>query len=555
MASLGVMGSGKIEHESHQSLECGGLLLLIPALISQGLLKSKELYQYSEKYYYSLQTIVLTLALMSLARIRNPEQLKNCKSGEIGRLLGIDRIPETKCLREKIHILASQDKSWEWNKELMSLWINQDQREDGSDNEILLYIDGHVRIYHGYKATLPVKFISRQKLCLSATTEFWVNDKEGLPLMVVLGQMSEKLQGAIIDDIIPRLIESGQIKIIDKENPPTTPQCTLVFDREAYDFKFFEKLWDEYRIAFITYRKNVKDECDKAMFQPIEIQVSNNKSTMLIHEKNVELGGRTYREVRKLCSNGHQTSIITNHPILSTANIASNMFSRWSQENFFRYMISDYDFDKIIQYGIETIDPNTKIVNPEYKKVNYQLKKVREKLSRKRAKFFEIAKQVIEKTIDELPKLTQQKSKYLEEIEELEEEEKKLLTLRSQTTYHIPISQMEESKKFNKLKTESKLLMNVIKMICYRAETAVANILEETMNRGEQEKRMLVKQIMNTSVDLVPDKENNILNICLYSLSSNRYNQAVFNLMDILNQTETVFPGTNMKMVFKSTAS
>jgi hypothetical protein len=555
MASLGIMGSGKIEHESHKTLDSGGLLFLIPALLSQGLLKSKEIYEYSEKYYYSLQTIVLTLALMSLARIKNPEQLKNCKSGEIGRLLGIDRIPETKCLREKIHILASQDKSWEWNKELMSLWIDQNQNKDETDNEMLLYIDGHVRIYHGYKANLPVKFISRQKLCLSATTEFWVNDKAGLPLMVVLGEMSEKLQGAIIDDIIPRLIESGQIKKIDKANPPHTPQCTLVFDREAYDFKFFEKLWDEYKISFITYRKNVKDEWDKDLFQPLEIQVHGIQSTMLIHEKNVELGGRIYREVRKLCSNAHQTSIITNHPTLSTENIAANMFSRWSQENFFRYMISDYNFDKIIQYGVETINPDTKIVNPEYKKVNYQLKKIREKLSRKRANFFEIAKQVIEKIIDEVPKLTQQKKKYMEEIEAMEIEEKNLIDKRSKTSYHIPLGQMEESKKFNKLKTESKLLMNVIKMICYRAETAVANILEEKLKRGEQEKRMLVKQIIKTPVDLIPDKENGILNICIYSLSTNRYNQAVLHLIDILNNTESVFPGTNMKMVFKSTAS
>jgi hypothetical protein len=554
MASLGIMGSGKIEHEPHQSLEWGGLLFLLPALLSQGLLKSKDIYQYTKRYYYSLETIVLTLALMSLARIKNPEQLKNCKSGEIGRLLGIDRIPETKCLREKIHILASEDKSWEWNKVLMNTWIDQDTEAD-SENEMILYIDGHVRIYHGYKANLPVKFISRQKLCLSATTEFWVNDKEGLPLMVVLGELSEKLQGAIIDDIIPRLIQSSQIKEIDKDNPPQSPQCTLVFDREAYDFKFFEKLWDEYRIAFITYRKNVKNEWDKELFQPLEIQLNSNKSTMLIHENKVGLGERSYREVRKLCSNGHQTSIITSHPTLSTANIASNMFSRWSQENFFRYMISDYDFDKIIQYGVETINPETKIVNPEYKKLNYQLKKIREKISRKRAKFFEIAKQVIEKTIDELPKLTQQKSKYMEEIEEMEVEEKNYILRRSQTPYHIKLSQMEETKIMNKLKTESKLLMNVIKMICYRAETAVANILEEKLKRGDQEKRMLVKQIIKTPVDLIPDKKNNVLNITLYSLSSNRYNQAVFNLIDILNETETIFPGTNMKMVFKSTAS
>ena len=36
---------------------------------------------------------------------------------------------------------------------------------------------------------------------------------------------------------------------------------------------------------------------------------------------------------------------------------------------------------------------------------------------------------------------------------------------------------MPEQNRYNKLKQESKMLMNIIKMICYRAETAVANEL------------------------------------------------------------------------------
>jgi len=53
---------------------------------------------------------------------------------------------------------------------------------------------------------------------------------------------------------------------------------------------------------------------------------------------------------------GHQTAIITNNTILSAQVAAGRMFGCWSQENFFRYLIMDYDFDKMLQLGTETID-------------------------------------------------------------------------------------------------------------------------------------------------------------------------------------------------------
>ena len=63
--------------------------------------------------------------------------------------------------------------------------------------ELFFYVDGHVRVYHGDLANLPKRFVSREKLCLSGTTEFWVNDQQGLPLMVVTGELNEKLKTAI----------------------------------------------------------------------------------------------------------------------------------------------------------------------------------------------------------------------------------------------------------------------------------------------------------------------------------------------------------------------
>lgn len=254
-------GPANVEFKEHEALCGAGLLFLLPALLGQGLLKTKEVYHFPQNHYYGLESIMLTLAFMALARIKNPEQLKQCKPGEIGKIIGLDRIPEVRCLREKIKFLSDQQQAQNLNHLLIDYWYSHPSEEAS-----FLYIDGHVRIYYGYEANLPAKFISRQKLCLSATTEYWVNDAAGLPVMMATGELTEKLQHAIEHYIIPELQKTKLLassSAISKEktddNPApsdtASPVCTLVFDREAYEPAFFDRLWKQHQIAVLTYRK------------------------------------------------------------------------------------------------------------------------------------------------------------------------------------------------------------------------------------------------------------------------------------------------------------
>jgi hypothetical protein len=200
-SSLGKGGHAAIQFQHSQAVCQAGVLFTLPALLAQGLLKTKDIYQLPSSHYYGLESVVLTLAFMALSRIKNPEQLKQCKPGEIGRIIGLDRIPEVKCLREKINLLTQQGKASELNNLLIEEWYSTNEKVN--QDAAFLYIDGHVRIYYGHKANLPAKFVSRQKLCLSATSEYWVNDAKGMPVMMVLGQLTEKLQTMIEENIIP----------------------------------------------------------------------------------------------------------------------------------------------------------------------------------------------------------------------------------------------------------------------------------------------------------------------------------------------------------------
>ena len=554
MTAMGAGGNAPAVFEVHDAIQHGGVLFLLPALLSQGLLKAEEVYQIPQTHYYGLRSILLTLAFMGLLRIKNPEQLKQCKPGEIGKVMGLDRVPEVRCLREKVKLLTAQGKSQEFNLKLADLW-----HEQLSDGALFLYIDGHVRIYYGAKANLPAKYVSRQKLCLNATTEYWVNDAAGMPVMMVMGELTDKLQVAIEHQVVPQLQKTTLVPVAQKEGihpfptvqAPQQPVCTLVFDREAYDVPFFKRLWENHKIAILTYRKNVRDQWAVESFKTIDVTVLLQTVSMNICEQEVTLGGITFREIRRLMDNGHQTSIITNNRTIGMEVAAGRMFGRWSQENFFRYMIADYDFDKMIEFGIETVDQTKEIVNPVYSKWSNKIKKQKEKINRQKAQFQNLIEQMIDADLDAIPKLEQKQAAVNEKIEELVKDQLDFEAQRTKVKPRITLKEMPDETRYNRLKTESKMFINNIKMISYRAETSVANILAEYLN-DDKEKRMLVKQIINNNVDIYPDYENKTLTITLHSLSAPRFNAAAQKLAKLLTDTDTIFPDANLRMIFNT---
>jgi len=546
LASTGLLEMASTEFGVHNSVMNAGVLLSLPALISQGLMKATETYQEFRKGYYSFVSVLLLLAFMALSRVKNPEQLKKCKPGELGKILGLDRVPETRCLRKKLSFIVSQEKANEFGQSLSREWITKEEC-------LYFYIDGHMRVYNGYLANLPKKYVSRQKLCLAGTAEYWINNQQGLPFMVFTGQLSEKLKDAIIE-MVPRLIEdtSEIVNEGDLLSDPDLPRFTIIFDREAYEPAFFARLWKDHKIAVTTYRKNVKDKWDENEFYEVNSQVINKDVSMLICEHETIISDHSFREIRKLGESGHQTSIITTNKKLTTNEIAGKMFSRWSQENFFGYMMKEFDFDKMIEYGVETLNDTLMVVNPLYSKASYRIKKLKEKKTRIDAKLLNLVEQNIDGQLDQTGKITKKQAMLKEKQMELEILLEKETVARKEIKSRIFLTDMSEEIRYNKLKLESKLFMNTIKMISYRAETALVNIIRPYYKNTDKDGRQIIQSIMQSDADLLPDYNANTLTVTLHSLSTPRANFAAGKLCMLLNQTETIYPQTNLKMIFKN---
>jgi hypothetical protein len=551
MCAMGFSSAAEVRFESCWTIPFGGVMFLLPFLLECGLMSYGNHYSQRLKGYYNFDNLFIITAFIYLCRIKSFEHLKHHSCGEFGKLVGYDRIPEVKKLRGMIREITAQKCVDKWAAELSQSWIAEDEPE-------LYYIDGHVQVYHGYLANLGKKHVSRQRLCLPGVMEYWVNANDGKPYFYVTAAVNEKMIEMLNEKIVPKLLELHPVsdehkkRMLEDENEPL---FTLVFDREAYSPEFFAMLWEKYRIAIITYRKNVKEDWEEDLFEECSVPSTIGSTNMKLCEKEFQTpdGKYTMREVRKLCRDSrHQTSIVTTNKILPVIAIAAYMFARWVQENYFRYMRQEYAFDKILQYTVDVLNGELKVVNLEYSNIVYKIKKEREKLQRRKANLYgHDLKNPLELDEKEPQKWIKKRLEMIEEVQLIEKQIENLVKKRKETPCKIPIAQMPEARRYNRLNHESQMLQNVIKMICYRAETALANLIAPHYKRANQEIRALIKSVIRTPINMEVDREKRELKINLYSLANQRSNEAISKICETLNETNTIYPGTNLKLIYK----
>jgi prepilin-type processing-associated H-X9-DG protein len=498
------------------------------------------------KGFYSCIHIFILLATMALTRIKTPEQLRYHPAGEGGKLLGLDRIPEVRTLREKIKLLAQPDRVKEWGGELSREWMNADPEAAG-----ILYVDGHVRVYHGSQTKLPRRYVARQRLCLRGLTDYWVNDQEGRPFFVVSTPFTTGLLDMLKREIVPILLQEVPHQPAEKElqATPHLHRFTLVFDREGYSPEFFAHMWNS-RIACQTYNKFPRENWPVSEFQTVDVRMPGGHETpMRLAERGRFLGGKIWlREIRKLGDTGHQTSVISTDYTSDLPQIAAHMFTRWCQENFFRYMMEHYHLDGLIDYETVLPDETMKVVNPAYRKLESQIKSVAAKKVRKQAEFGALALQE-PSNAKEIERYEIQKGTILEEMDRMEKQLDDFKKQRNQTKKHIAFGDLPKEEKFRQLAPTKKQFMDTIRMIAYRAETAMVSVLREVLSRGD-DARSLAREIMTTEADIIPDEEKGTLTIRLHHLTNRLSDHAARHLAAHLNETETIYPGTNLRLVY-----
>ena len=317
-----------------------------------------------------------------------------------------------------------------------------------------LYVVGHVRLYHGKQTELPKRYVSRQRLCLRGTTDYWVNDALGKPFFRVDRPIDQGMLEALRSDIVPQLLRDVPRQPSPEELQANPHRCrfVLIFDREGYSPVFIKEMWQTHRIACITYHKFPKEAWPVGEFAETQAEVDS------------------------------------------------------------------------------------------------QIQSVQSKLNRKPVEF---AAHTIRPEMDQaaLPKWEDRKRALREAIEPLEQELARLKQKRPETPHHLKWEDFPLADKFERLSPSRKRLMDTIKMVAYRAETAMVEIVREVLAR-EDDARSLIRDLMQTEADLSPDLAAGTLTIRVHSMANPGCNRAIQHLLSELNNTESKYPGTTLKLVY-----
>ena len=549
MAAMGMLDSAPIEFEVVDDVPQGGVLCALPALLVFGLLRhTRETFSLPAGYY-PIETIFLALGFLALARVGSLEALRYEVPGEWGKLLGLDRIPEVKTLREKIGILCQPDgRTQRWSSVLSREWM-----EGTSSHSVgTIYVDGHVRVYHGELTQLPRRYVSRERLCLRGTTDYWVNAMDGQPFFVITQAVDPGMLSVLRQSIIPRLKEDipGQPTASQLDADRYLNRFTVVCDRAVYSPEFFAEAKVQ-RIAVITYHKFPGPAWDRSEFVEKEVKLVNGELVKLeLAERGTLLGkGLWVREIRHRDESGHQTPIISTDYKRPMDQAAVALFVRWCQENFFKYMQEHYNIDRLVEYGVEPLPETIRLVNPAWRQLEGQVRKQAALLAREQAQFGGL-NLPLQEAVKPTEDVVDQKSKLLLSIQAHQKELADLKTKRHQTPKHVTLKDLPESQRFGQLRTDKKHLVDTIKLIAYRAETALVHIVRETLHRWD-DARALVREVLKSTVDLRPDPDNKTLTVRLHRLATIAHDQTLKHLCEELSSTETVYPGTDLKLVYE----
>jgi transposase len=508
-----------------------GVLLAVPALMRSGVLDvAHRVYGSIGPAFYGLRTTVVALLLLALLRIKRPEGLKEHSPVDLGRLLGLDRAPEVKTLRRKLSRLARSGGATLFGRLLA-------ERRVAALGSTLgfLYVDGHVRVYHGQR-DIPKAHVARMRIALPATTDYWANDARGEPLFVVTADANAGMVA-----MLPRLLE--EIRTLVGER-----RVTVVFDRGGWSPKLFADLVAA-GFDFLTYRKGRFRRLPRRCFQLHTAVLDGQSVTYHLADKGIRLlGGKLrLRQVTRLADQGHQTPVVTSRRDLPAVEVAYRMFERWRQENFFKYLREEFALDALVDYGVEPDDATREVPNPRWAEVDAKLRAARDRVA-------EITRRIgADATLKELGLASTRRAlldRYTRrELAAAIADSTKLERRRAAVPRRIPVGQRTVGEVV-KLSTERKHLSNVLKMVAYQAESDLVRALAPHYRRADDEGRTLVQSALASAADITVAADQRELRVVLAPMSSPHRTRAVAALCQELTAAAVVFPGTRLRLVY-----
>ena len=533
LARLGCLQDAAPLFASGKQIPRAGVLVAIPALVQTGIFSAaEEVYGSIGPAFYGLRTTFLALLLMALLRIRRVEGLKEQRPSEMGRVMGLDRAPEVKTLRRKLSRLAERGKADVFGKKLAQRRVAQRGAMMG-----FLYVDGHVRVYHG-RRRISAAYVTRMRLALPATTDYWVNDRGGDPLFVVTSEVNAGMVA-----MLPVLMREVRA-LVGKR------RVTIVFDRGGWSPKLFGTLIES-GFDILTYRKGKWPRIPRKRFETQTRRIEGRKISYELNDKTIRLlGGKLrLRQVTRLREEEHQTAVVTSRWDLSAVEVAYRMFERWRQENFFKYQREEYAIDALVDYGTETEEADRLVPNPDRRKVEKELATARKLRRVVEARYGEAAQQNPEADRPTVRGFKIAHSDLGRELRQACRRVEVLEARRNRLPKRVAVKELT-GEPLVRLSRERKHLTNCIKMVAYQAESDLLALVRPHYARADQEGRTLIGTALQAAADVEVNQTKKELRVTLLPLSSPHRSEAIAAMCNELDRMKVCFPGSHLRMRF-----
>ena len=296
----------------------------------------------------------------------------------------------------------------------------------------------------------------------------------------------------------------------------------------------------------LTYRKGKLDPIPDDEFTSYEVELPTGVVSYELHDTCIEVGDKHLRMRQVTRRQGsHQTHIVTTRQDLPVVEVARRMFDRWRQENFFKYMREEFAIDALVEYGTEADDPSRLVPNPDRKAVERDLGKAKQQLAHIEATYGAAA---IDNPERRRPTMRGFKIAHGTELgiplREARARVEELTARRAMLPTRVPVGDIKDE--VVRLPMRRKRLGDALKMLACQVESDLARAVAPHYARSLHEGRRLIRSALQSAADIEPVAGE--LRITLAAQSSPHRSVALARLCQQLNETDTCFPGTALRL-------
>ena len=537
LARYGLLSEAEPVFTQGARLPLAGLLLVLPALAVTGLLEVfTDTYGRLRNGFYGLRPVVLTVLFLALLRDPRAEGLTRVSTADLGRLLGLDRAPEVKTLRRKLGELAGYRRGAALQSALAA--AHATARPDAIG---YLMIDGHMRAYFGTR-DLQKTHVARLHMAASATTETWVGDADGQPVMVVTAEPSASL-----------VSEIGRLLPALRATVGPDRSATLIFDRGGWSPALLKKIVDA-KFDLICWRKGDFEPLADAEFTEHHFTDTDTgvEHTYTLAETTTELdagknGSVALRQIHKRGRDGRQYPLVTSRRDLPAAETLWRLGSRRRHENYFRYGRMHFALDALDDYTDKPDDPTRLVPNPAKTGATATVTAAQHRLAD--------AETILAEAISNAATAAGRPDNHgaatidpttVAAVEAARTQLDQACADRADTPSRIPLATVRPNARL--LDEETKLITHAIRMAAYNAETTLARLLREHYPRAADEARALLREAMRLPGDI--HITGDTMHLRLDPATAARSSRAIAGLCHELTATQTRYPGTDLKITY-----